>query len=119
MEFCGKTMRTKRKTKNNRNAARAALPPRLNGGKAAASLTIGFSAGSGVLASVCGAGLPVKLGARRKAGKRLKNLAISTPDTAAQAVQIMDVPTMAVGLVDLLATRMAMAVTGITECHWC
>src|ERR1700748_1644399 len=50
----------------------------------------------------------------RKPGSVLRNFAISTPDTAAHAVQIMDVPTMAVGLEDLLATRMAMAVTGMS-----
>ena len=37
-----------------------------------------------------------------------------TPVTAAQAVAKMDVPTMAVGLVDPLAAKMAIPVTGMS-----
>src|SRR5207253_8350509 len=53
-------------------------------------------------------------GGSRKTGNRSRILAIVTPETAAQAVAMIEVPTMAEGLLDLLAARMAMAVTGIS-----
>ena len=47
-------------------------------------------------------------------GRRWKNLAAVTAAIAAQVVAMMEVPTMAVGLLDLLAARMAMAVAGMS-----
>src|SRR6266700_6903990 len=47
-------------------------------------------------------------------GRRSRNLAIATAETAAQAVAIIDVPTMALGLLELPAARIAMAVTGMS-----
>ena len=50
----------------------------------------------------------------RKTGKCESSLAAVTPETAAQEVARMEVPTMAVGLVEPFAARMAIAVAGIS-----
>ena len=47
-------------------------------------------------------------------GRRWRILAAVTAAMAAQVVAMMEVPTMAVGLVDLLAARTAMAVAGMS-----
>src|SRR5262249_46075097 len=54
------------------------------------------------------------LRATRKIGSFSRNFAIATPEIAAQVVAMMEVPTMAEGLLDLLAARIAIAVTGMS-----
>src|SRR5437899_12121265 len=56
----------------------------------------------------------VTTGGRRNIGRRASSFARVTAERAAQAVARMEVPTMAVGLLDRFAARMAMAVTGIS-----
>src|SRR5258706_14149975 len=52
-------------------------------------------------------------GGSRNIGRRSRIFAMVTPEMAAHAVAMIEVPTMAEGLVDRLAARIAMAVTGM------
>src|SRR5207249_8624142 len=61
-----------------------------------------------------GVGGALAIGASRNSGNRASSLARTTADRAAHAVARIEVPTMAVGLIDWFAARMAMAVTGMS-----
>ena len=54
------------------------------------------------------------VGGSRNIGSRARILATMIAETAAQAVAMIEVPTIALGLADLAAARIAMAVTGIS-----
>src|SRR6185503_4954876 len=69
---------------------------------------------SWAFSSKCGEADPEGKGQRRKIGNRARNLAIITAEIAAQVVAIIEVPTIAVGLTERLAARMAIAVTGMS-----
>jgi len=94
------------------------MPHHVRGWRVAASLMTGLSLpacagwGSAGLGLAFGAGLTT--GGRRYIGRRCRSFAAVTAAMAAQVVAMMDVPTMAVGLMALLAARTAIAVAGMS-----
>jgi hypothetical protein len=68
---------------------------------------------SPALSSRGGEGETIAAGSRNM-GKRPRNLAMVTAEIAAQVVAMIDVPTIAVGLLEWFAARIAIAVTGMS-----